>query len=94
MDHGSPPLKQSFLGFGVGFLQSGGCWGPGICWDVDHKARLPTGMHSVHLPPLSPVHSSDVPTHVFHLGSHWLTDRPGELEASNEPLHIMKESGA
>jgi hypothetical protein len=51
-------------------------------------------MHGVHHPALSPVQSCDAPACTLCLGSHWLTDRPGELEASNEPLHIMKESGA
>ena len=64
-----------------------------MCWDVDHKAGMPIGMHGVHPPPQLPVQSCDAPACTLGLGSHWLTDRLGELEASSESLHIMKESG-
>lgn len=58
---------------------------------MDFKAGLPICMDGVHL---SSVQLCDALASTLCLGSHWITDRPGELEASNESLHIKKESGA
>ena len=93
MDQGSPTPNRAFSGVVVGLLKSGGFWGSWMCWDVDHQTGLPIATHSVHHLPWLPVQSRDAPACTLGLGSHWLTDRPGELEASGESLHIMKESG-
>lgn len=83
------PFLQVELSWGW----SGECWVPGMCLDVDHQAGLPIGMYGVHHPPLLPVCSCDAYTRTLRLGSYWLTDRPGELEASTGSLHITNESG-